>query len=85
MEGRNQLPSLTPGDKVQWTHVSQRGCTVSMVLREGTLEAIDGALAIVRTASNRQVQVAVARLRLTGQRSQIDEFVEGMREAHRTQ
>ena len=73
---------MKPGDRVEWTHVSQRGRAVSMVLRSGTIEAIDGALAIVRTASNRQVHIAVARLRRVGQPSQIQEFVEAMREAH---
>lgn len=70
------------GDRVQWTHVSQRGRTMSMSLREGTIEAIDGALAIVRTGKNRQVQVAMARLRAMGQPTQIDEFMGAMREAH---
>lgn len=72
---------MQPGDKVEWTHISQRGRTISMVLREGTIEAIDGGLAIVRTGKNRQVQVALARLRLDGQPSQIDEFVGAIREA----
>lgn len=75
---------MNPGDKVQWTHVSTRGWSMSMRLREGTLESIEGELAIVRTSSNRQVQVAVKRLRAKGQRSQIDEFVEGIRDAHRS-
>lgn len=74
---------MKSGDKVHWTQVSTRGRTMSMQRREGTIESIDGALAIVRTAGNRQVQVALARLRLDGERSQIDEFVEGVREAHR--
>lgn len=70
------------GDRVQWTHVSQRGRTMSMSLREGTIEAIDGALAIVRTGTNRQVQVALARLRTMGQPTQLDEFMGAMREAN---
>lgn len=71
------------GDRVQWTHVSQRGRTMSMSLREGTIEAIDGELAIVRTGTNRQVQVALARLRTMGQPTQLDEFMGVMREANR--
>lgn len=74
---------MNPGDRVHWTHVSQRGRTMSMVLREGVLESIDGELAIVRTSKNRQVQVAAACLRLDGQPSQIDEVVGALREAHR--
>lgn len=74
---------MKPGDRVQWTHVSQRGRTMSMSLREGVLESIDGELAIVRTSKNRQVQVALARLRPVNQLSQIDEFVGALREANR--
>jgi hypothetical protein len=54
-----------------------------MVRREGTIEVLMGDIACVRTSGGRQVQIAVARLRLDGQRSQIDEVVEGMREASR--
>jgi hypothetical protein len=71
------------GDQVHWTHVSTRGRTLSMTRREGTITAIDGPMATVRTSGKRQVQIAVARLRLDGERSQIDEFVEGVRQAAR--
>jgi hypothetical protein len=74
---------MNTGDAVHWTHTSQCGRTLSMVRREGTIEAIDGAMATVRTAGKRHVQIAVARLRVDGQRGQIDEFVEGMRAATR--
>lgn len=74
---------MKPGDKVQWTHVSQRGRELSMTRREGIIETIDGEHAIVRSASNRRTRVALARLRLDGQRGQIDEFVEAVREASR--
>lgn len=74
---------MNPGDRVHWTHVSQRGRTMSMTLREGVLESIEGDLALVRTGKNRQVRIAVARLWLDGQPSQIDEFVGALREAHR--
>jgi hypothetical protein len=60
---------LNIGDEVHWTHTSQRRRALSMVRRENTIEAIDGAVATVRTAGKRRVQ--------------IDEFVEGMREASR--
>lgn len=73
-----------PGDKVHWTHVSQKGRQISMTRREGTIESIDGALAIVRgERKNWQYQVALARLRLDGQRGQIDDFVDAVRESAR--
>lgn len=71
------------GDRVQWTHVSQRGRTMSMAVREGVIEAIDGALAIVRTGKNRQVQVSLARLRAMGKPTQLDEFMGAIREVNR--
>lgn len=71
------------GDKVSWTHVSQRGRTMSMTLREGVIEQINGAVATVRTPSKRQVIVDIRRLRLEGQESQISEFVGAMRESAR--
>lgn len=75
--------TIQPGDHVHWTHISQRGRTISMARREGVIEGIDGGLAIVRSGKNRRVQVAVARLCLDDQPSQIDEFVDAMREASR--
>ena len=72
---------MKSGDKVHWTHVSQRGRQITMTRKEGTIEAIDGALAIVRSATNYRYQVAVARLRIEGQRGQIDDFVDTVREA----
>lgn len=74
---------MKQGDKVSWTHVSQRGRTMSMSLKEGTVEKIEGKVATIRTKSNRLVEVSVGRLRAVGQPSQLGEFVEAMREAHR--
>lgn len=71
------------GDKVEWTHISQGRRSVSMTLREGTIEQIDGDIATVRTKGRRLTQVPLKRLRADGQESQIGEFVSGMREASR--
>ena len=49
-----------------------------MSLREGIIEALSGDVAIVRRAGGRRESVAVSRLRLPGQRSQIDEFAEAV-------
>lgn len=73
------------GTKVEWTHVSTGRRTMSMVLREGTVEGIRGEIAIVRTKGRRLIEVPVRRLRTEGQESQISEFVNGIRDAHRNQ
>ena len=68
------------GDKVTWTHCTSRGRTLSMRLREGVVEELDESKAIIRKSSGRRESVAIARLRLPGQKSQITEFVEIIRE-----
>lgn len=68
------------GDKVTWTHCSTRGRTLSMRLREGVIEELSGCKAIVRKSGGRRESVAIARLRSPGQKSQITEFVEIIRE-----
>lgn len=64
------------GDKVTWTHCSTRGRAVSMRLREGVIKALGGDVAHVRRPGGRCESVAVSRLRLPSQKSQITEFVE---------
>ena len=49
-----------------------------MKLREGIIEEVNGDVAIVRKAGGRREAVAVSRLRLPGQKSQISEFVEAV-------
>lgn len=72
------------GDKVTWTHVSSSGRTMSMTLREGTITALDGDVATIQPPSKKSspVQIKIVRLRKPGQRSQITEFIEGVRAAH---
>lgn len=74
---------MQTGDKVSWTHVGGTQRMIKMELREGTIEQIKGDTAVVRTKGRRLVEVALRRLRPTGEPSQIDEFVRGMRDAHR--
>lgn len=75
---------IEAGMKVSWTHSSTKGRTLSMRLRDGTVEAIDAnGMATIRLRSKRTCQVAVARLRAEGQPSQIDEFMDAMRRAHK--
>lgn len=73
---------LAVGMKVQWTHVSTGRRTMSMTLREGTIEAINGNVATVRTPSRKLVDIDARRLQPVGAQSQIGQFVEAMREAH---
>ena len=49
-----------------------------MKLREGIIEEVSGDVAIVRKTGGRREAVAVSRLRLPGQKSQISEFVEAV-------
>jgi hypothetical protein len=72
------------GDRVQWTHVSQRGRSVSMRLRQGEVVQINlGGYAEVLVSGGRRVQVLARRLRLMDMPTQIGEFVEGLREEYR--
>jgi len=72
------------GDKVTWTHVSPGRNVMPMRLREGTITALEGAVATVQPPSKktRPIQINVARLRRPGQRSQITEFIEAVRTAN---
>jgi hypothetical protein len=73
------MSDIKLGDKVSWTKIGGSGRTVSMSLREGVVVEIVGIFARVKTSSNRIAMVEVDRLRLQGQKSQITEFVESMR------
>jgi len=73
---------MKKGTKVSWTHVSQRGRTLSMILRKGVIDSIDNDYAIIRKSNGKTERVALARLRTEGQKSQITEFIEIMRTAH---
>lgn len=72
---------LAIGSAVQWTHISQRGRSISMRLRDGILIALDGDTARVRLPSDKEIALKAARLRPTNHPTQIDEFVAIVREA----
>jgi hypothetical protein len=72
------------GTLVSWTHVSQRGRTMSMSLRAGVIDAINGNMATVRKRNGKTEEISIRRLRVEGQPSQLGEFVEAMREAHKS-
>ncbi len=74
------------GDRVTWTHVSGGRNTIGLNQREGTVTAIDDkGIATVKPPSKyaKSVRVAVSRLRVPGQKTQITEFIEAVRLAHK--
>lgn len=71
------------GEGITWTHISKRGKSLSMSLRCGTVEAIEGDMVTVRRPSGKCETVKLERLRRPGQKSQITEFVEAIVEANR--
>ena len=82
--------TIQVGDYVTWTHVGGGGLIIDMRLQEGTVTAInEQGIATVKppvkppAKTSKSVLVAVARLRLPGQKSQITEFVEAVVEANR--
>lgn len=79
------MNNISVGDQVQWTQVGGGGLIIDMRIREGTVTAInDQGIATVKPPSkkSKSVLVAVARLRLPGQKSQITEFIEAIKEAN---
>jgi hypothetical protein len=77
------MDQIKVGEGITWTHVSKRGKSLSMSLRCGTVEAIEGDMATVIRPSGRREKVELKRLRRPGQKSQITEFVEVVMEANR--
>jgi plastocyanin len=75
---------INVGDTVSWTKTSSSGRTFSMVSKNGTVTALDGLIATVKTSKHaKPVQVHLSRLRLAGQKSELTEFVEAVVEASR--
>lgn len=66
------------GNRVSWTHVTQRGKSMTMILRKGVIVSIDDGKATVKKCSGRTEAIDIKRLRLLGQKSQITEFVEAV-------
>lgn len=77
------MDEIKLGEGITWTHVSKRGKSLSVSLRCGIVEAIDGDMVtVIRPSGNRET-VELKRLRRPGQKSQITEFVETLMEANR--
>lgn len=72
---------IAVGMEVEWTDGSQRGRTVALRLRDGVVEALDGAWAMVRTPGRRRTRVPVGALRPKGSRSALDEYMDLARQA----
>jgi len=66
------------GDKVSWTHVSTRGRSMLMSLREGIITAMESKATWIKKKGGKSEVVSLARLRLPEHKSQITEFVEGL-------
>ena len=77
------MSEIKVGDKVSWTHTSSSGRSISMSLREGVVVEIGPKFAKVKTSSKRIVELALSSLRVRGQKSEITEFVENMREGNK--
>jgi len=76
---------LTVGDRVQWTHVSASGRSISMSLREGVIESFigSGAFAIVKKRSGRRDRIKTTNLQPLGEKSGVANFMDAMIEANR--
>ena len=68
------------GDHVHWTHVTCTNQTMTLKRREGVIHRIDGSVAWVKIDRNGYANVALVRLRMLDEASQITEFVEAMQE-----
>jgi hypothetical protein len=68
------------GDKVSWTHFSKGRGSFSLTLKKGEIVGFDGDYATIKTSKYVTKTILTARLRLEGEKSQITEFVEGVRE-----
>ena len=71
------------GDRVQWTHCSIRGRSMSMTLREGTVVNLSkptGKNALVKMRNGHKKWMACSQLQRYGEKSELTSFVEAMRE-----
>ena len=74
------MTTFQVGDKVQWTHTSTSGRSISMVLREATVLEVAGDRAKVRTPGRQVKWMPVRGLQRRGERSAIAAVVEAVRE-----
>ncbi len=86
------MPDLQIGEIVSWTHVAGSGRTISMRVRQGVVEAINGETATVRMLydqgrgkfkKGRQVTVPLAALTRQGEKTNLTKFVEAVATAAR--
>ncbi len=66
------------GDKVHWTQTSKRGRTITMTRKEGTVVASSDNFTQVKTASGKLLTLTTSQVRGSGQRGQIDDFVDAV-------
>ena len=67
------------GDRVTWTHVQQRGCSINMTTREGKIEKrseLKPECFIVKWRG-RRIRIHETHLRKHGERTTLTEFVMG--------
>lgn len=69
------------GSLVHWTTFSQGKGWFSLTRKEGVVTAVEGEMAKVKTTGGRIMRIAIARLRLTDEPSQVTEFVAAVRAA----
>ena len=72
--------NIIPGDKVSWTHVSRRGRTISMTLKNGTVVNVMCETTLVKISSGRLVEIPTSKLRRMDEKSDITKFIEALKE-----
>jgi hypothetical protein len=78
------MSDLQPNDRVTWTHVSKRGRTVSMSLKQGVVLSVAGGLAMVKSErGTRHYTIPLVNLRRVGEKSTLTEFCDEVFAANR--
>jgi len=78
------MPDFKPQDQVTWTHVSKRGRTVSMSLKEGAVLSVADGLAMVKSKRGTRCYTSpVANLRHVGTKSTMTELCDEVFAANR--
>lgn len=71
---------MKPGDKVTWTRTRLSGRSLSMQVKEGTVQSIGFDNIAMVKVGRRVWPVHTSRLRPAGEKTQLTEFVEAVRE-----
>jgi hypothetical protein len=78
------MSDLQLGERVTWTHVSKRGRSVTMSLKQGVVLAVAGGLATVKSErGTRYYTIPLANLRRVGEKSTLTEFCDEVFAANR--